>query len=60
MNMSRADLSGTYQGIAIFQDRRAADLQPDRNKINGNSGSMITGAQFISRARNWIIMGPAT
>jgi Flp pilus assembly protein TadG len=45
MNMS-PPLSGTYQGIAIFQDRRASDCN-NCNKINGNSGSIIQGAIYF-------------
>jgi len=45
LNMS-PPLSGTYQGIAIFQDRRASDCN-NCNKINGNSGSIIQGAIYF-------------
>jgi Flp pilus assembly protein TadG len=38
--------TGTYQGIAIFQDRRATDCN-NCNKINGNSGSIIQGALYF-------------
>jgi Flp pilus assembly protein TadG len=41
-----APTSGTYQGIAIYQDRRATDCD-NCNKINGNSGSIITGAIYF-------------
>ncbi|WP_037499952.1 pilus assembly protein TadG-related protein [Sphingomonas jaspsi] len=41
-----APTSGTYQGIAIFQDRRAVD-STQTNKINGNSASVITGALYF-------------
>ena len=41
-----APTSGTFQGIAIFQDRRAVDTNQD-NKVNGNSGSMILGALYF-------------
>jgi hypothetical protein len=39
-------LSGPFQGIAIFQDRRATDCN-QCNKINGNSGSIIQGALYF-------------
>jgi hypothetical protein len=38
--------SGTFQGIAFFQDRRATDCT-NCNKINGNSGSVIQGAIYF-------------
>jgi Flp pilus assembly protein TadG len=41
-----APTSGTYKGIAIYQDRRAADCN-NCNKINGNSASLITGAVYF-------------
>jgi hypothetical protein len=45
INMT-APTSGTYKGIAIFQDRRALD-KTQTNKINGNSSSVITGALYF-------------
>lgn len=45
VNMT-APTSGTYKGIAIYQDRRAPDSSPS-NKINGNSGSVIQGALYF-------------
>jgi hypothetical protein len=41
-----APTSGTYQGIAIYQDRRAQDVSPG-NKINGNNGSIVQGALYF-------------
>src|SRR4051795_13626156 len=41
-----AQTSGTYKGIAIYQDRRATDCN-NCNKINGNSASLITGALYF-------------
>jgi hypothetical protein len=41
-----APTSGTYKGIAIYKDRRAADCS-NCNKINGNSASIITGALYF-------------
>lgn len=41
-----APTSGTYQGLAFFQDRRATDCN-NCNKINGNSSSLITGAMYF-------------
>ena len=45
VNMT-APTSGTYKGIAIYQDRRAPDASPG-NKINGNSGSVVQGALYF-------------
>lgn len=41
-----APTGGRFQGIAIFQDRRAQDSN-QTNKINGNSGSIIQGALYF-------------
>jgi Flp pilus assembly protein TadG len=41
-----APTSGTYKGIAIYQDRRASDCN-NCNLINGNSNSVITGALYF-------------
>jgi len=41
-----APTTGDFQGIAVYQDRRATDSSPG-NKINGNSGSVITGALYF-------------
>lgn len=42
-----APTDGTYKGIAIYQDRRAQDSPSAQNKINGNSGSVVTGALYF-------------
>lgn len=41
-----APLSGTFTGIALFQDRRAVDCS-NCNKLNGNNASIITGALYF-------------
>jgi Flp pilus assembly protein TadG len=41
-----APTSGTYKGIAVYQDRRASDCN-NCNLINGNSASVITGALYF-------------
>ena len=41
-----APVTGTFAGIAIYQDRRATDCS-NCNKINGNSASVITGALYF-------------
>ena len=45
INMT-APTTGTYKGIAIYQDRRATDCN-NCNKINGNSGSIVQGALYF-------------
>jgi Flp pilus assembly protein TadG len=42
-----APTTGTFKGIAIYQDRRAQDSSSAQNKINGNSESVITGAIYF-------------
>jgi hypothetical protein len=44
-----APTSGTYKGIAIYQDRRAAICTGNCNNVNGNSSSIITGAIYTPR-----------
>lgn len=46
INMT-APTTGTYAGIAIFQDRRAQDSSSAVNLINGNSSSVIQGAVYF-------------
>lgn len=46
INMS-APTTGTYAGIAIFQDRRAKDSASANNLINGNSSSVINGSIYF-------------
>ena len=41
-----APLTGTYKGLALYQDRRATDCN-NCNKINGNNSSIITGAIYF-------------
>ena len=43
-NNITAPTSGTFKGIAIYQDRRSS-LQTD--SVNGGSGSLITGALYF-------------
>jgi hypothetical protein len=42
-----APTTGTYAGIAIFQDRRAKDSNSANNLINGNSSSVINGTIYF-------------
>ncbi len=46
INMT-APTTGTYAGIAIFQDRRAKDSSSANNQINGNSSSVINGSIYF-------------
>ena len=48
-----APTTGTYKGIAIMQDRRAATCTGNCNTINGNSGSVITGAVYFPKQEVW-------
>jgi len=41
-----APTSGTFKGLAFYQDRRATDCS-NCNKINGNSASIITGGIYF-------------
>ena len=41
-----APTSGTFQGLVVYQDRRAQD-SGQTNKINGNSSSVIQGALYF-------------
>lgn len=50
-NNITAPTSGPYSGIAIYQDRRATG---GTNKINGGSGSVITGAVYFPSDVLWI------
>lgn len=49
VNMT-APTSGTFQGLAIYQDRRATDSSPG-NKINGNESSIIQGAIYFPNSQ---------
>lgn len=43
-----APTTGTYKGIALYQDPMANDTgQKTQNQINGNNGQSITGAIYI-------------
>jgi hypothetical protein len=42
-----APTDGNFKGLAIYQDRRAESGSSNVNKINGNSGSQITGALYF-------------
>ncbi len=46
-----APTTGTYAGIAVYQDRRATDANGSGspNKINGNSSSTIIGALYFPK-----------
>jgi hypothetical protein len=46
LNMTSPE-SGTYKGISIYQDRRAAT--GTTNTINGNSGSSFEGAFYFPK-----------
>ena len=48
LNMT-APTSGTFKGIAIYQDRRAVDSPSAQNKINGNSASTVQGAVYFPK-----------
>ena len=50
-NTITAPTSGPYAGIAIYQDRRATG---NTDKINGGSGSVITGAMYFPKDELWI------
>lgn len=43
-----APTSGTYRGIAIYQDRRAVD-GGQTNKVNGNNASIVIGALYFPK-----------
>jgi hypothetical protein len=47
-----APTSGTYKGIAVYQDRRANDCS-GCNKINGGATSVITGALYFPSQEVW-------
>lgn len=44
-----APTTGTYKGIAVYQDRRASICTGNCNNINGNSGSVVTGAIYFPK-----------
>jgi Flp pilus assembly protein TadG len=47
-----APTSGSFQGIAVYQDRRASDCS-GCNKLNGGSNSTITGAVYFPSQELW-------
>lgn len=48
-----APTTGNFAGIAFYQDRRAAPCTGNCNTINGNSGSIITGAIYFPSQEVW-------
>ncbi len=50
-NNITAPTSGTYKGIAVYQDRRATG---NVDKINGGSSNTITGALYFPKDTLWI------
>lgn len=47
-----APTSGTWTGVAIYQDRRASDCS-GCNKVNGGSTSVVTGALYFPKQELW-------
>jgi hypothetical protein len=47
-----APTSGTYKGIAVYQDRRAKDCS-GCNKVNGGATSVVTGALYFPSQELW-------
>lgn len=41
-----APTTGTYKGIALYQDRNATDDKTKTNQVNGNNGTSVTGAIY--------------
>jgi hypothetical protein len=50
-NNITAPTTGTFKGIAVYQDRRATG---NTDKINGGSSSVITGALYFPKDVLWI------
>ena len=48
-NNITAPTTGTFKGIAVYQDRRAAICTGNCDNLNGNSSSIITGAIYTPR-----------
>lgn len=48
-----APTSGTYKGLAIYQDRRATTCTGNCNNINGNSASIIVGGIYFPKQEIW-------
>ncbi|MEO8176522.1 MAG: hypothetical protein ABI626_07670 [Sphingomicrobium sp.] len=51
-NNITAPTSGTFKGIAFYQDRRAVDCN-GCNKINGGSSNTVTGAMYFPKQELW-------
>jgi Flp pilus assembly protein TadG len=51
-NNITAPTSGTYNGIAVYQDRRAPGGNVDR--INGGSGNVLSGAVYFPNDNLWL------
>jgi hypothetical protein len=47
-----APTTGTFAGIAVYQDRRASDCN-GCNKLNGGSASTVTGAVYFPSQEIW-------
>jgi Flp pilus assembly protein TadG len=52
VNEITAPTSGTWKGISVYQDRRAADCN-GCNKLNGGSSSLFTGALYFPKQELW-------
>ena len=50
-NNITAPTSGTYKGIAVYQDRRATG---NIDRINGGSGNVISGVVYFPKDTLWI------
>ncbi len=44
-----APTTGNFAHIAVYQDRNAIDSNSNNNRVNGNSGSVITGAVYFPK-----------
>src|SRR5205823_519082 len=51
-NNITAPTSGTYNGIAVYQDRRAVGGNIDR--INGGSGNVLSGVVYFPKDTLWL------
>jgi hypothetical protein len=50
-NNITAPTSGTYNGIAVYQDRRSTG---GTNRINGGSGNVINGVVYFPKGTLWL------
>ena len=48
-----APTTGTFKGMAVYQDRRATSCTGNCDNINGNSNSIITGAIYFPKQEIW-------